>query len=812
MRLGRVALVIGCLALVGAVPAVLTALKIETPWIVGAGAVIAALAGVAAGLWQERFKRLAQRKDEQRFKVADGLLTLKSGRVPKVRQVRDPLVLGVHPSAPATVKGHARSRQGAGDRVPVYVPRDIDAELRDCLGRGGFVLLVGDSTAGKSRSAFEAIHARLPDHELFVPADKNAGKDVMAAIIDRINQSRRAVLWLDDLEHYLRTGAITPTHISRIVNGKGHKAIVATLRSAEDDELTQAPADADPGQRALMEQAGKVLELARRIRVERMFSPPELENARAKADDERIADALDYADTYGIAEYLAAGPHLQDAYDNAWAAGRNPRGAALVAAAIDCRRAGYLSPLPKALLEELHQSYLDERGGRRLRPEPLEQAWAWATRQRRATAALLQPVDDNETQVEVFDYLVDRHQKRVGPTAHVPDHTVSTMLAHAATPDIEAIAWQMWRQGRYTLAAQALRQAVKAHRESDGEQHPSTLTSRNNLATVLGDLGRLGEAEAELRAVVEVCRRVLGEEHPDTLASRGNLATVLRRLGRLGEAEAELRAVVEVCRRVLGEEHPDTLTSRGNLALVLRDLGRLGEAEAELRAVLEARCRVLGEEHPDTLTSRGNLATVLGDLGRLGEAEAELRAVLEARCRVLGEEHPDTLTSRGNLATVLRDLGRLGEAEAELRAVLEARCRVLGEEHPDTLTSRNNLAFVLGRLGRLGEAEAELRAVLEARCRLLGEEHPSTLTSRNNLALVLRDLGRLGEAEAELRAVLEARCRVLGEEHPSTLTSRNNLALVLGDLGRLEEAEAEHRAVLEARCRLLGEEHPTRNN
>lgn len=35
-----------------------------------------------------------------------------------------------------------------GSRVPAYVPRAIDAELRECLARGGFVLLVGDSTAG----------------------------------------------------------------------------------------------------------------------------------------------------------------------------------------------------------------------------------------------------------------------------------------------------------------------------------------------------------------------------------------------------------------------------------------------------------------------------------------------------------------------------------------------------------------------------------------------------------------------------------------------------------------------------------------
>ena len=126
---------------------------------------------------------------------------------------------------------------------------------------------------------------------------------------------------------------------------------------------------------------------------------------------------------------------------------------------------------------------------------------------------------------------------------------------------------------------------------------------------------------------LEIRARVLGAEHPDTLASRDNLALVLGDLGRLKEAEAEHRTVLEIRTRVLGAEHPHTLASRGNLALVLSDLGRLEEAESEHRAELEICARVLGAEHPHTLASRGNLAAVLSDLGRLDEAEAEHRAV-----------------------------------------------------------------------------------------------------------------------------------------------------------------------------------------
>jgi len=68
---------------------------------------------------------------------------------------------------------------------------------------------------------------------------------------------------------------------------------------------------------------------------------------------------------------------------------------------------------------------------------------------------------------------------------------------------------------------------------------------------VLNGLGRLEEAEAELRAVLEI-RRVLGDEHPATLTSRNNLAGVLNGLGRLEEAEAEHRAVLEIHRPGVG--------------------------------------------------------------------------------------------------------------------------------------------------------------------------------------------------------------------------------------------------------------------
>jgi Flp pilus assembly protein TadD len=60
-----------------------------------------------------------------------------------------------------------------------------------------------------------------------------------------------------------------------------------------------------------------------------------------------------------------------------------------------------------------------------------------------------------------------------------------------------------------------------------GKEHPSTLTSANNLAVVLQAQGDYKAAEEHLRRALGGWERILGKEHPNTLASANSLAVVL---------------------------------------------------------------------------------------------------------------------------------------------------------------------------------------------------------------------------------------------------------------------------------------------
>ncbi len=361
--------------------------------------------------------------------------------------------------------------------------------------------------------------------------------------------------------------------------------------------------------------------------------------------------------------------------------------------------------------------------------------------------------------------------------------------------------------GEYERAETHLKRAFDLRNREQGEEHPETIVSMNDLAVLYQTRGRYDEAEALQVRCLELSRRILGEEHPQTLVMMNALALLYKKQGRHDEAEPLYKRTLELRRRVFGEEHPNTLIAMNNLAVLYKHQGRYDEAEALYVETLDLRRRVLGEDHPNTILSMNNLAVLYRRRGRYNEAEPLLSRAMELSRRVLGDEHPGTINLMNNTANLHAQLGRHEEAEPIYRRVLELRRRLLGEEHSSTLGTMNALAGTCHGLGRVDEAEAIYVKVLELRRRVLGEEHPQTLSSINNLAVFYAKEGRLDEAEPLYAAALESYRRISGEEHPDTLKCMKNLARLYRMQGRDSEAEPLYARGLDGRRRVLGGKH-----
>ncbi|WP_236705967.1 toll/interleukin-1 receptor domain-containing protein [Frankia sp. ACN1ag] len=214
---------------------------------------------------------------------------------------------------------------------PVYVERDIDQarngvrdRLRAAAGWGGFVLLVGGSSVGKTRCAVEAVKAELGDWRLIHPAS--------AAQITALTGTppARTVLWLDELQNYLGgEHGLTAGVLRALLDAVGPLVIVGTLWPEYYRRFTAVP---KPGEPDPYRWERDVLRLAAVVDVDDRFSPAEQARARhAAIQDRRIQAGLDNSG-YGLTQTLAAAPELLRRWTSAhtdhpyaWAGSSPPR-------------------------------------------------------------------------------------------------------------------------------------------------------------------------------------------------------------------------------------------------------------------------------------------------------------------------------------------------------------------------------------------------------------------------------------------------------------------------------------------------------
>jgi CHAT domain-containing protein len=268
---------------------------------------------------------------------------------------------------------------------------------------------------------------------------------------------------------------------------------------------------------------------------------------------------------------------------------------------------------------------------------------------------------------------------------------------------------------------------------------------------------------------LEAEERTLGPEHPGTLTSVGNLASLYSDQGRYSEAEALYLRALEVRERTPGPEHPSTLLSVGNLASLYSNQGRYSEAEPLYLRALEAQERTLGPEHPDTLIGVGNLAVLYSGQGRYSEAEPLYLRAFEGNERTLGPEHPNTLFSMEGLAKLFLVTGLKGEALRLTQSLVEAeenflRRNFTGSEQARQAFSNTFLATIWFTLSlHLDHAQDEETAIslafetwLRRKGRVLDAQSESLAVLRRNLddegRSLLETLSQLRGQEARLIA------------------------------------------------------------
>jgi hypothetical protein len=266
---------------------------------------------------------------------------------------RDGHVLGVSPARLSGV-GHVVQLPG----LTPYLQRAHDAELREKVARtadGGhsaLVVLVGDSTIGKTRALYEALreHPDVCHWPMAVPTDV----DELNALLEGHKIVPGTVLWLDEIQRYLfgSAGAKAARGLRFLLNAHCQIIVVGTTWLVHSEELRRKGNLGDPNAdaRALLEGPFTYLIPVpdRLIREQRQS---------LALTDQRLADAVTASGEDGrVIQHLTGGPELLIAYRSGGMF--MPVEHALITAAIDARRLGHHEPISGELLTAAADGYL----------------------------------------------------------------------------------------------------------------------------------------------------------------------------------------------------------------------------------------------------------------------------------------------------------------------------------------------------------------------------------------------------------------------------------------------------------------------
>ena len=366
-----------------------------------------------------------------------------------------PFELGIHrpiSSDGDSYAGHPGHRERGP--LPAYVRRTHDDLLQDLISRTSghaLIALVGGAASGKTRAAYEAVHELLHDWLVVRPDD-------CAHLCDLVDDRKipaRAVLWLDDAQGFLAgvDAAASAQALRRLLSSSAGQIIVITTMWPDLWSTLTAgpdPHGADPGTtvRDLL-----LSEVTTQILISETFTPAEsLQLREAARSDSRLRAAITRAALDdNVLAALQADIGLVHAYLDRPA---DPYQAALTTAAIDARRLGMHSPLPRDLLLHAARGYLpadpprvtDEEEIKLIRAlteitglrQPLEPAGQW-------------PAFPATEHFHLNDYLA-RRGAAVRRTEPVPGALWIALINHA-TDD----------QDRWRLAREAHRRHLNQH-------------------------------------------------------------------------------------------------------------------------------------------------------------------------------------------------------------------------------------------------------------------------------------------------------------------------------------------------------------
>jgi tetratricopeptide (TPR) repeat protein len=609
--------------------------------------------------------------------------------------------------------------------LPVYIKREHDERLKGIVaqavaGCSALVVLVGDSSTGKTRACWEALKALPAGWRLWHPIGLGRAE---AAIEALPMVGPQTVVWLDDAQHYLLTPGTNAG--SRVAAGlqallrdpqRGQVLMLGTIWRKEWAVLT-APADGheDPHAEA------RALLTGRGISVPERFDWSDLEAARqAGRSDPRLAEACAKAEDGQITQYLAGIPVLLERYHTAPSPAK-----ALIEAAMDAYRLGHTRPLSISLLSAAVHGYLTGQQWDSLGENWLKEAVSYAVapcRGIRGPLTLIHPrpgqAFPGEDRFRLSDSLEQLGHNTRRPVP-VPAALWDALLCYGDRGNLVSIASRAESRSLYRYAAHLFHTAARAHQvealregarlirqvtgnsdkaiawlQAHAEAGTVHRSHRAIVASLWADAGRVDEAFAWYKEAAE---------DGDTWAAYHGVR-LMREAGRAEEATAWLLHV-DI------EDNAPAARGQEQVAELMEEVGRIAEATRWYQQAVEAgnpnamrdvsRLATKADSPAEVIEwmrrrAEANDSTAAKELGRLAEAKGRIVEALRWYQQAAETTHARGASTMGDWS-VTYEVGRLAEEAGQTEKVLAWMRRLAETGSVDAIRAVRQLAKDTGR-------------------------------------------------------------------------------------------------------------------
>lgn len=623
-----------------------------------------------------------------------------------------PEAVGVDPVDPKILAQVIRGRDG---QLP-YVERAVDASLRTHLSRARtgdgptLVCVYGPSKAGKSRTMFEAVQAELPDATVVIPLPARQslqeilGSGLLAGDIARAPGG--LVLWLDDLEMYVRVGerGLDPALLRRLKRAVPGLVVAATAggRGQTTHRHDEPPELREPLEALLAtgvtEDLTGALTTPEERRALAAIVPPLL-----AGEMQRDLGAVAVSGRRLVRILVSKShPHVDD--------GRPcPEGAALTWAAITAYRMGISQPLSIQVLRRLFGCYTttptDER---------FQTAVRFATTPLFGDVALLR---GDDLALAPYDYIVQH-----APLTELDAErcTWQHLLDHSGPEALFELGLAAARRGPVDRAIDAFRRA----------RDQGSAEGTFNLGVLMGQRG-------ERTAAIEAWQKTAASGHPEVgPRALRNLGDTLLEIGDVAGAR-------NAYEQAIASNHPEVAP------LAMIHLGNVMMDANDREAATNVYRRAAATGHQQHAPwAAVNLGNVLRDRGMLESAR-------DAYERAIAAGHPDATPAAYFALGIL--LPMQGDRTGALAAFEKAIASRNVEYAPQAAFNLGNALYALGDLD--GAGVAYRRAITYRHA-------DATPLAMVNLGVVLKEQGDVAGARASYERAIstghpDARARAM---------------------------------------------------